>query len=133
MKNNLYFINFSSKMIYIITFFVVFLTWLLYRFKENKSIKKMDWWTPEIQKAENFDFSVVVPKSNKEFWVGKSCYLRETDNEGNKTELFCIIHIKSNIVLTKDGQLLGRFVNNEFIDVEDLPNNIKEWYSACGF
>jgi hypothetical protein len=113
-------------MIYIITFLVILITTIIIKFKGYNNIPKMeDWWSAEIEKANYFDFSEIVPKTDKSFWVGKSCYITDGTN--------CIIHIKTNLVLSIDGELLGRFHNGEFIDVNDLPNNIKEWYTACGF
>ena len=92
-----------------------------------------DWWSIEIENATNFDFTQVIPKSNRDFWVGKSCLIKEVDEQGNVNEVKTILHVKTNLVLSIDGDLLGRNINGEFIDVEDLPLDVKVWYQRCGF
>ncbi len=98
--------------------------------KYNPSV---DWWSVEIENATNFDFTQVVPKNNRDFWVGKSCYIKEVDENGNVNEIKTILHVKTNLVLSIDGVLLGRNINGEFIDVKDLPLDVKVWYQRCGF
>jgi hypothetical protein len=92
-----------------------------------------DWWTIEIENANNFDFTQVIPKNNRDFWVGKSCIIKDVNEYGNVNEVKTILHVKTNLVLSIDGELLGRNVNGEFIEVEDLPLYVKDWYKNCGF
>jgi hypothetical protein len=100
---------------------------------KTKYNPNVDWWTIEIENATNFDFTQVVPKNNRDFWVGKSCYIKEVDENGNVNEVKTILHVKTNLVLSIDGELLGRNINGEFIDVKDLPLDVKVWYQRCGF
>ena len=100
---------------------------------KSKYNPSVDWWTIEIENANNFDFTQVVPKNNRDFWVGKSCYIKEVDEHGNINEVKTILHVKTNLVLSIDGDLLGRNINGEFIDVKDLPIDVKIWYQSCGF
>jgi hypothetical protein len=93
----------------------------------------VDWWSIEIENATNFDFTQVIPKNNRNFWVGKSCYIKEIDEQGNVNEVKTILHVKTNLVLSMDGELLGRNINGEFVDVKDLPLDVKIWYERCGF
>ncbi len=74
---------------------------------------------------DNYDFSVPVPKSDKKFWEGLSC---ELDNG-----LKCIIHMKTRLLISYEGKLLGRYVDNDIIQVEDLDPKIIQWYKDCGF
>ncbi len=139
-------------MIYAITFLVILLSYILNRYlykkvKAIKSINKMDdneylktkynpqtnWWDSEIEKATLFEFNEVIPSSNRDFWVGKSCYIKEVDQEGHEKDIKCILHVKTNLVLSIDGELLGRNINGEFVDVSNLPLDVKQWYSKCGF
>ena len=92
-----------------------------------------NWWSVEIENANNFNFTEVIPKDNTDFWVGKSCYIKEVDEEGNVNEVKTILHVKTNLVLSVDGELLGRNVNGEFVDVNNLPLDVKVWYQRCGF
>ena len=100
---------------------------------KTKYNPNVDWWTVEIENANNFDFTQVVPKNNRDFWVGKSCYIKEVDENGNVNEVKTILHVKTNLVLSIDGELLGRNINSEFVDVKDLPLEVKVWYQRCGF
>jgi hypothetical protein len=100
---------------------------------KSKYNPNVDWWSVEIENANNFDFTEVVSKDNTDFWVGKSCYIKEVDENGNVNEVKTILHVKSNLVLTIDGELLGRNVNGEFVDVNNLPLDVKVWYQRCGF
>jgi hypothetical protein len=124
-------------MIYIITPIIILLSTVYYykyiKVKDENTINKMDWWTQEINNANDFDFKTIYPKGDRNFWVGKSAYIKEEDDEGNIIEKKCIIHVKSNLVMDYDGNLLGRQVNNEFISVDDIPSYIKDWYASCGF
>jgi len=100
---------------------------------KTKYNPNVDWWSVEIENANNFDFKQIVPKDDRDFWVGKSCYIKEVDENGNVNELKTILHVKTNLVLSIDGELLGRNVNGEFIDAKDLPLYVKDWYQSCGF
>ena len=99
----------------------------------SKYNPNIDWWSVEIENANNFNFTEVIPKDNLDFWVGKSCYIKEVDHEGNVNEVKTILHVKTNLVLSVDGELLGRNVNGEFVDVNNLPLDVKVWYQRCGF
>ncbi len=99
---------------------------------KTKYNPNIDWWTIEIENATNFDFTQVVPKNNRDFWVGKSCYIKEVDEHGNVNEIKTILHVKTNLVLSIDGELLGRNIKGEFVDVEKLPLEVKVWYKKCG-
>jgi photosystem II stability/assembly factor-like uncharacterized protein len=121
-------------MIYEIIFFILVLATLYnIKVKDENSKSKMDWWSSEIDKASDFDFKTIYPKGDRNFWVGKSAYIKEEDDNGNITEKKCIIHVKTNLVMDYEGNLLGRRFNNGFIPIEDVPVYIKEWYSTCGF
>ena len=100
---------------------------------KSKYNPKVDWWTVEIENANNFDFTQVIPKSNRDFWVGKSCLIKEVDDQGNVNEVKTILHVKTNLVLSIDGELLGRNIDGHFVDVDDLSVDIKVWYKKCGF
>jgi hypothetical protein len=100
---------------------------------KSKYNPNVDWWSIEIENANNFDFTQVIPKDNTDFWVGKSCYIKEVDENGNINEVKTILHVKTNLVLSIDGELLGRNVNGEFVDVNNLPLDVKVWYQRCGF
>lgn len=100
---------------------------------KSKYNPKVDWWTIEIENANNFDFTQVIPKNNRDFWVGKSCLIKEVDDQGNVNEVKTILHVKTNLVLSIDGELLGRNIDGHFVDVDDLPVDIKDWYQRCGF
>ncbi len=123
-------------MIYLVAILSILISYYYYKYikvKDESNINKMDWWSSEIGKANDFDFKTIYPKGDRNFWVGKSAYIKQEDSEGNITEQQCIIHVKTNLVMDFDGNLLGRKVNNEFIFIEDIPEYIKEWYKACGF
>jgi hypothetical protein len=100
---------------------------------KSKYNPNVDWWSIEIENANNFNFTEVIPKDDRDFWVGKSCYIKEVDENGNINEVKTILHVKTNLVLSIDGELLGRNVNGEFVDVNNLPLDVKVWYQRCGF
>jgi len=100
---------------------------------KSKYNPNVDGWSVGIENANNFDFTEVVFKDNTDFWVGKSCYIKEVDENGNVNEVKTILHVKSNLVLSINGELLGRNVNGEFVDVNNLPLDVKVWYQRCGF
>ncbi len=78
-----------------------------------------------IFKSKEYDFSKPVPKSNKDFWKGVSCEI------GN--DLKCIIHLKSSLLISYEGKLLGRYINGEMIPLEELDPKIVQWYKDSGF
>jgi len=100
---------------------------------KSKYNPNVDWWTIEIENATDFDFTQIVPKNNRDFWVGKSCYIKEVDELGNVNQVKTILHVKTNLVLSIDGELLGRNVDGKFVEVEYLPSDVKVWYKNCGF
>lgn len=75
-------------------------------------------------KDDDFDFSTPVPKSDTKFWKGYSCIIGD---------LKCIIHRSTNLLLSYDGKLIGRYINKEFIPIEELDPRIIQWYRDCGF
>lgn len=72
-----------------------------------------------------YSFITPVNKSNKSFWKGVSFDLRE----GIK----CVLHLKTKLLISYDGKLLGRYINNEIVYLEDLDPKIIKWYNDCGF
>ena len=87
---------------------------------KNTSVKS----TLGTLKDDDFDFSTPVPKSDTKFWKGYSCVIGD---------LKCIIHRSTNLLLSYDGKLIGRYINKEFIPVEELDPRIIQWYKDCGF
>ncbi len=69
-------------------------------------------------------FSTPVPKSDKKFWKGYSCVIGD---------LNCIIHKHTNLLISYEGKLIGRYVDNEMIPIERLDPKIIQWYKDCGF
>ena len=74
---------------------------------------------------EDYDFSIPVSKSDKKFWEGVSFELDK--------DLKCIIHMKTKLLISYDCKLLGRFINDNVIFLEDLDPKIIQWYKDCGF
>ena len=71
---------------------------------KTKYNPNVDWWTIEIKNANNFDFTQVIPKNNRDFWVGKSCIIKYVNEYGNVNEVKTILHVKTNLVLSIDGE-----------------------------
>ena len=98
--------------------------------RELKAIKcnnKM-WWEKEMEEATEFDFKEIHPLTDKVFWVGKSAYIPSEDDEDIQK---CIVHVKTNLLIDYEGNLLGRYVGDDVIPVESLSPEILKWYKNC--
>ena len=94
--------------------------------KELKDINKM-WWEKEMEEATDFDFKEIYPLTDKVFWVGKSAYIPSEDDDIQRY----IVHVKTNLLIDYEGNLLGRYVGDDIIPVENLSSEILEWYKNC--
>jgi len=108
----------------------IYLTFDLNRLKKLSCINKM-WWEKDMEEAVDFDFQEIHPLSDKDFWVGKSAYIPSTNEQGEEDIEKCIVHVKTNLLISYDGVLLGRYKDDEMIPVEELPVEITEWYKKC--
>jgi len=74
--------------------------------------------------TKDYDFNEPVDKSNKNFWVGSRIVI---DNEEY------ILHKKTNLIMSFDGELVGRYTSRGIIEVDYLEPKIIQWYNDCGF
>ena len=76
------------------------------------------------QEALLFDFLTPTPMNYRSFW--KFTLLRCDD-----IKLF--IHQKSNIIMSDKGELIGRYIDDDFIPLEKLSNKdtITKWFKYC--
>ncbi len=70
------------------------------------------------------DFDTVKKIEEKEFWK-----MVEIEPESD-----ILLHIKTNLLINKDCELLGRAVYNEkenVMEVQEVDEKIKMWYVKC--
>jgi len=108
----------------------IYLTFDLNRLKKLNCINKM-WWEKDMEQAVDFDFQEIYPLTDKDFWVGKSAYIPSINEQGEDDIQKCIVHVKTNLLISYDGVLLGRYKDDEMIPVEELPAEIIDWYKKC--
>ncbi len=108
----------------------IYLTFDLNKLKRLNCINKM-WWEKDMEQAVDFDFQEIHPLTDKDFWVGKSAYIPSTNEQGEDDIQKCIVHVKTNLLISYDGVLLGRYKDDEMIPVEELPAEIIDWYKKC--
>ena len=74
--------------------------------------------------ASQFGFDKPIKMHDSEFW--KFCRVLCND-----LEMF--LHKKTNIILARNGRLIGRYVGDKIIPLEGLDNkeHIIYWYAMC--
>ena len=74
--------------------------------------------------ASRYTFKESVTIQNKYFWT--MCKIKYNG-------CFLFFHKKTNLVFDDKMNLLGRYINNELIVIEDISNgeNIKHWMEEC--
>jgi hypothetical protein len=74
--------------------------------------------------ANQYKFDKPIKMNDSDFW-------RVSKIICDSSELF--LHQKTNLILAKNGRLLGRYINGEFIDIEKINNkeHIIYWYAMC--
>jgi hypothetical protein len=87
------------------------------------------WYEPHIEKAKDYDFNETVDKSDKEFWQGVSSKIVD---EGG-IEVDCILHVKTNLIISYEGELIGRDTDEGVIYLNELDPKIIQWYKNCDF
>ena len=92
----------------------------------DKIIEK--WYTPLILKAKEYDFNEPVNRSNRNFWQGVGAKIYDDEEE-----IKCILHVNTNLIITYEGELIGRQTDDGIIYLEDLDPKIIKWYMDCGF
>ena len=92
----------------------------------DKIIKR--WYEPLILKAKEYDFNEPVNISNRTFWQGVGAKIYDDEEE-----IKCILHVNTNLIITYEGELIGRQTDDGIIYLEDLDPKIIQWYTDCGF
>ncbi len=100
---------------------------ILYINQMNDKIIKR-WYEPLILKAKDYDFNEPVDRSNRTFWKGVGAKIYNEDEE-----IKCILHVNTNLIITYEGELIGRQTDDGIIYLEDLDPKIIKWYMDCGF
>ena len=100
---------------------------ILYIDQMNDKIIKR-WYEPLILKAKEYDFNEPVNRSNRTFWQGVGAKIYNEDEE-----IKCILHVNTNLIITYEGELIGRQTDDGIIYLEDLDPKIIKWYTDCGF
>lgn len=86
------------------------------------------WYQPLILKAKDYEFNEPVSKSNRTFWQGVGAKIYDNDEEKK-----CILHVNTNLIITYEGELIGRQTDEGIVYIEDLDPKIIQWYVNCGF
>ncbi len=88
-------------------------------YRLDKAILPYDYKT-----ASQYNFDEPVKMSDSDFW-------RVSRIICDNLELF--LHQKTNLILAKNGRLLGRYIDGEFIDIEKINDreHIIYWYAMC--
>jgi hypothetical protein len=86
------------------------------------------WYQPLILKAKDYDFNEPVSKSNKTFWQGVGAKIYDDEEE-----IKCILHVNTNLIITYEGELIGRQTDKGIVYIKDLDPKIIQWYVNCGF
>jgi hypothetical protein len=59
--------------------------------------------------------------------------LQTKTSADNDEEKKCILHVNTNLIITYEGELIGRQTDEGIVYIEDLDPKIIQWYVNCGF